>query len=563
MKKVICALMAAIVFVGCTPVSTPVNNEVPSSPSSSSSSQSSSSGTESTGSSGSSSEVLDMIRDDLPSGSEAQSSSQPAPMPEQLPDETAAALELPATLATSNAGYGIELLSPAQYDSSLDAQRSGPRGFLGMDVFMLRQNGKYAYANENGKIITDFLYDADIWWGADGGVIPVSRDGKQGIISAADGREIVPCEYDFASAVFCGNGLLEVCKGEQTKILNADGSPRYELERGDQFCVIGDSEFLLQDGMLRIYSHKDGSLITNFACEDLQVAARTALGDEEDAATFQVNGKWGICDSEGNVLMSPVYDNALYYISDYITIRKDGKCGIANYKGEVVVKPEWDDLILGRDSASVCRDDKWGVIGDLDTGELAIEPHYDFVTAFTSGYASFERGGKWGIMDREGNEIVAPQYQNQLYIPEYLERGYFQVMGDEGFGCAGILHQGEMILPTDHYIWGNRLNGYANEEEPYILFSTPRDKYGFFDGTGKIVIDAQYDILNSFIDGKEVAFASKDRKILLLDRQGKTVLETVFSDLVAFNPKTMVGVFQYTNEAGVTKACLAKVTFPK
>lgn len=85
---------------------------------------------------------------------------------------------------------------------------------------------------------------------------------------------------------------------------------------------------------------------------------------------------------------------------------------------------------------------------------------------------------------------------------------------------------------------------------------------GLSGGDGQFVIPAEYDAVGDFIPGKNVAFANKDGKILLLDRSGNTVLETVFSDVIGFCPDTMVCVMEYTAEDGAKNAALPRSLCP-
>ncbi len=560
MKKTALFLAALLALAGCAPESQPTQG-VPEESGTSSQMESSASQAETQSQSSSQEESS------APSSSSVQEQSQPEKTsPEQLeaPDEipaaTVEALELPAQLFTGEAGYSVEALTPAQYEASLTAQRGGPQGFVSTDIFQLGQGGKYAIANANGKIITDFIYDhtdGNLWESY--GLVIVTKDGMTGVISVADGSEVVPANNGQEYTGIYPNGLIYLGdpEGDSWRIINQDGSLRYQMERGDKLVVAGDGEFLLQEGMLRIYDHDTGKLVTNMSCEDIELAALTAEGDAFDGVSIQNNGVWGVLDTQGETIITPDYDEPLTFDGDYAKVKQNGKYGVVNYKGELVVKLRWDDLILGNGMASVCSEDRWGVIGDLDTNELTVSPHYDFVGRYQNGYASFERNGRYGLLDKDGNEIIAAKYDTMITAEPYLEKGYFLLEGD-GPGSAGIVGDGKVLLPTDNYIWGTGLNGYTAPDEPYILFQTSREKFGYLDGTGKIVIDAQFDMADGFLAGKDVAFVKKDGKIGLINRQGTMVLETVFSDLVCFNPETMVGLFQYTS-GDTTKACLAKI----
>lgn len=71
------------------------------------------------------------------------------------------------------------------------------------------------------------------------------------------------------------------------------------------------------------------------------------------------------------------------------------------------------------------KDSKWGFIDR--NGNVIVEPQYEQVTEFNEyGFAGIKRDGKWGIINQDANIIVEPKYEisqtNQ--IPEFLGKYY-------------------------------------------------------------------------------------------------------------------------------------------
>ncbi|MCQ4896572.1 WG repeat-containing protein [Anaerotruncus sp. DFI.9.16] len=484
-----------------------------------------------------------------------------APEPDEPPQTTVGAIELPAEPASSDAGYSVDLLTPAQYDLYYPLNRGGYRQFQTADFFPLGQGGKYAVANRNGRLLTNVEYELGIeGWNSIDGMVPLKKDGKAGAIDAADGSVLVPFEYD---DVWCasgsdGSGLYRVQKGDAVEMIDRTGVTRFSMERGDDFTALKKRFVLYKDGMLRFYNQQY-SPIANFACDGMEVVSspRTNEGGR-DLIAFDYEGAWGLADSDGKFLTDPVYDEIGYFTGSYAVVTQNGKRGIINDRGKVVVKPEWDDITLYKSSASVCKDNRWGVITDIDSGEPAVKPSYDYIMGFGDyGYACFERNGKFGIMDKEGNEIVPARYDGTLSTSRSLDKGYYILESGDGPFNSGIVDgRGRVIIPTDHYVQpgadGEKLN----------LVLTPSGKWGFANDRGQFVIDAQFENASPFISGKNVAFVQKDGKICLVNRKGELVLKTVFSDLIGYNPDTMVCAMEYTAADGTVKGCLVKVNLP-
>ena len=160
-------------------------------------------------------------------------------------------------------------------------------------------------------------------------------------------------------------------------------------------------------------------------------------------------------------------------------------------------------------------------------------------------------------MDKAVNEIVRARYDGTLSSSRSLDKGYYILESGDGPFNSGIVDgRGRVIIPTDHYVQpgadGEKLN----------LVLTPSGKWGFANDRGQFVIDAQFENASPFISGKNVAFVQKDGKICLVNRKGELVLKTVFSDLIGYNPDTMVCAMEYTAADGTVKGCLVKVNLP-
>ncbi len=490
------------------------------------------------------------------------------PVPDGMPPAASDALKLPAQYVWSEAGYGLELLTPVQYEPGHwdPDSRGGPRGFWTGDFFLLQQGGKSAVANANGALLTGFDLDYnDPRWLSKDGMAEIFRNGKAGIIDVRDGSMVIPCAYQAVRPR--GHSLFEATVDpDLTLLLDREGNTVFEMERSDScYLIPGDNILALQqEGMLRLYRMDDYTPVNNCSCEKLTLLRESREGERALLGIY-TTGAWGICDSEGNEIVEPLYDDIGYFQGDYADFTLNGKMGVIRYDGEVVVKPEWEDLIVYEDCASVCKQGRWGMITDLDNSELGIELAYDFVGAYGKGdYAVFERNNKFGLLDRAGNEIIPPHYDNMIYQSDRLATGYYLVQGNRPFSY-GIVHDGKVVLTDNHDLVLSPLNGAAAEEEPYLLVCNPREQWGYLDKTGKFVIDTRFDRADEFIAGRDVAFVSLEGEICLIDRDGHLVLETVFTDLICYHPETMVGMFAYPNPADPEeqKVCLARVIFPE
>ena len=54
------------------------------------------------------------------------------------------------------------------------------------------------------------------------------------------------------------------------------------------------------------------------------------------------------------------------------------------------------------------KDGKWGVIDR--NGDAVVPPQWDDVRYFSEGLAQVEKAGKYGFIDRTGKEVAPPQW---------------------------------------------------------------------------------------------------------------------------------------------------------
>lgn len=475
-----------------------------------------------------------------------------APLPEAMPEKAAEAAELPGELSASTAGWQIELLTPAQYTIEAPLNRGGARGFINVDVFMAVKGDKLTLFNQNGKQISgDYEYDASMaengWIAVNGRAVAMKKDGLAGLVDAGDGSVLVPFQYADA---WEGPDYYEVHEEAKNALLlrKSDLSVAYTLERGDRFASLGDDrELLYQNSTLKLFD-KSGAPIKNLVCDEVNIVAENTDTVGVNRLAVKDGEKWALYDGDGEPITNAVYDDFNpSFKGDYITFRKSGKWGVMDYSGKVTIKPKWDDIILYERSASLCLNGKWTGTMDLDREPEVTQPIYDDVGPFSEdGYAYFEKDGKFGLLDDDGNVMMTPRQSGRILAGvKGFDEGVYLVEGDNGPGSYGVITNGQLVIPADSILYPQGVNPYYDENEPYNLICTPSGKWGYLDGTGQYVVDARFDGADAFVKGRDVAMVNLNGRICLIDRKGNVVLETVFTDCGAWNPETLVCAMRY------------------
>jgi hypothetical protein len=186
--------------------------------------------------------------------------------------------------------------------------------------------------------------------------------------------------------------------------------------------------------------------------------------------------------------------------------------------------------------------DKYGYF-DLE-GKIAINPQFDYATAFRDGLALVKlsgENGKWGYIDKSGKFVINAIYKDATVFKD----GLAWVISDNSAPSA-IEKNGNIIFTLKE----------ANEvrlfSDGLAAFSIADDvnymSWGFVDKTGNQIINAQFDEVGDFTEGK-CAVKNKDGKWGYIDKSGKIIINYQFDEAAPF--KGEKAIVTIDNKAGV------------
>jgi len=179
-----------------------------------------------------------------------------------------------------------------------------------------------------------------------------------------------------------------------------------------------------------------------------------------------------------------------------------------------------------------------------------------FMTVFLAFPAPFKHGEKWGYRDSDGRTVIAPQFEVAL---EFSAEGIAGVVDSQGWAY---------IDPTGRVLVRPVVvdNGPDYFSEGLARFRAG-GKVGFFNGKGKVVIQAKYAFARPFAEGlaavcdscKEIREGEHTvvagGKWGFIDTRGSLVIPLQFEDATSFeNGKARVkeaGYWKYVDKKGV------------
>lgn len=129
-----------------------------------------------------------------------------------------------------------------------------------------------------------------------------------------------------------------------------------------------------------------------------------------------------------------------------------------------------------------------GLYGYIDRdGEMVINPQFDDALAFTEGLAPVQVGDRWGYINHSGDTVISPQFNEAESFSEELAA----VLVGDRWGY---------IDPTGNMIINPQFNNVESFSEGLAAVLVG-NRYGYIDPIGDMVIDPQFDKIRSFSEG--------------------------------------------------------------
>lgn len=261
------------------------------------------------------------------------------------------------------------------------------------------------------------------------------------------------------------------------------------------------------------------------------------------------SGKWGFINRHGKFVIKPTFDTADSFHDGvavvsrnhkYWYIKKNGKALFRYGRGKLrfretfdyaepfsegmaFVKKKWDVIIISKSGrkqftvkdhschepykdglAFICTyskgEDKWGACDKK--GRIIIPFEYDRISGFVNGFAMVYRNDRVAFIDKKG--VILSRYSDNLpQVPWYFEAKEFS----EGIAAVKVI----------------------------------TDKWGFVSKRGRIIIDFNFDEVDSFHNG--LCVVKKDGKWGVINKKGNWIIENTFdSEILNYDRRLEVMV---------------------
>ena len=275
-----------------------------------------------------------------------------------------------------------------------------------------------------------------------------------------------------------------------------------------------------------------------------KMVATSSKPDEKTVANayFAVytNGKWGVINSKGEVILTPEYEEAIIipdskkdvFLCTYDVNYENNtyKTAVYNSKKEEIITgydtvtalENYDSsntLWYGTDVLLVSKEGKYGLV-DFNGKEL-LACEYDSIETLKGVKSSFvtKKDGKLGLVDNIGSTVLENEYQAISPVSDKYENGY--IVTDEN-KKMGVMTRGKTLVEVKYedikQVYGD--GKYIVKED---------GKWQLIDAEGTIYLKDQFDEVIT-VHGENVVL-QKGKKYGVSTLSGETKIELKYEEM--------------------------------
>jgi len=276
------------------------------------------------------------------------------------------------------------------------------------------------------------------------------------------GKMVIPADYQTAYNFSCGWALVK--EDGEVMYIDANGKPAKNLPEADTYY----SYFYYNMVTFKI-DGLQGKWDNNF--KEVIPAEYKSIGINTDAGLmwFTEDGKeYGFINEKGKQVIEPQFDYCSSFEDGICVVGIDKKLdsgterryGVIDTKGEYLISPQKKEIYNmgeGRIAFYNSTTKKWG-IWDKNGNEI-LPATYDDINAISCGLALVEKNDKYGYIDKNGNEVIAPRYAGAMDFVENL--AWVQKSSDSRVELIDKNGESIMRLKEEEYPQSSFHNGLA------------------------------------------------------------------------------------------------------
>lgn len=387
--------------------------------------------------------------------------------------------------------------------------------------------------------------------------------------------EAVNKEYDEINDRYCSfSAVLKDCaqKQERIEFLQQDITKMRQKGSATEKEIIAEIESVKKDDRKkyeeRLYLVKDSGWYGGFIDRRGKLIIRHGLyeraGEFADGLlAIQIRGKWGYVNSTGKIVIEPKFDQVKAFSEGRAAIGVDQgrykktRWGFINKAGSILVEPQFEDVGLFSEGLSVAGSKSNWVEEGLgyidDQGNWKITQQFYYAVKFSCGLAHVVLKPKEGkfisaFIDKNGNIKVDP-----LRFSSYgkiFSEGFLSFSKRVKEKAGYIDTAGKVVIAPQF--------DYVERFHEGLAKVRMNDKWGFINSSGDVVFDIKFlngrnkaeMAIGDFAEGL-VRVKGRNRKWGYIDRVGEWAIEPQFDQAEDFiGGLARVNDYEYINRRG-------------
>lgn len=274
----------------------------------------------------------------------------------------------------------------------------------------------------------------------------------------------------------------------------------------------------------------------------------------------QIEEKWGYINSSGKIVIEPLFDRAMRFSEGLARVSVGLNEGFIDASGKFVIEAKYrcaSDLSEGLIAVSKTCETPWGYLNPK--AEMVIPESFMWAGKFRNGLAEVlvQRKGTEnlsvkGYIDKTGEFKIQPRFDFAEQFSDGLARFAVDAKDPNSSSQTAYFNKKAFMNKNGEPVTGFFYN--AEDFSEGLAAVEVKDKWGFIDKAGNIVIVPQFEfVLREFFEG--IAFVEcENEKTAAIDRTGKFVTECVFDEAWGFSEGTSAvqinGKFGFIDKRG-------------
>jgi hypothetical protein len=370
----------------------------------------------------------------------------------------------------------------------------------------------WGYMDLQGKLIIPPSYSEAGFFNED--LAAVVQNDKFGFISKGN-KIIVELVYDEVSDFSEGRSVVE--KDGKFGMIDRNGYIIFELIFEEIGPISEGKVFARKDSLYGYYSKNRISLIPERFEE--------AESFENQQAHIRIQGKEAIIDSVGSFIVKPFYDEVDFFTDTLLIFVENEKYGLCDLNGNPILTANFEYIGKLIDNRAIIVDQ--GKIGYVNESGIIIippsyevYPNYQSYSNFKTGLAKVRKNGKAGLIDRNGKIFVPFNYGEIGVVSDLIacmkndRWGFIDKMGKERikmtYGFAESFENGCGIITKDSLMGVIDINEKTVIQNVYSSINWLDDTkllqvetgglFGLYDTDGKILLPVTYQSITKVND---------------------------------------------------------------